>query len=245
EATRRPRVRVVVDGPKPPERIELEMERGPESRRESLEPRAVDAHAEHVAPFGSAFERAAVERDEAPVDAEVLTDPEVDVPKLVECEAREPVVRIVARRLEPRDDRALIRETITVGIDEAMERPARREPHGAIRSDLEAHRMAEALGETSAPIGAAVPIEILEHQDAIGARSSIIARSLMRVALDHPHAAASIDIDRDGRDDLRLEREEVDREIVVEEAGGFRRGGEREMREERPKHEPQDERHPR
>ena len=95
------RVRVVVDGKQPPEYVERHVKRVPEPGGDLLELRAVGPASIDVAAFAAAGKRHAVAADQPVIGPQVLAQAEVDVAGKIKREAGEPVVRVVARRVEP------------------------------------------------------------------------------------------------------------------------------------------------
>ena len=105
EPARRARIGVVVHREQPAERVERHVERVPEPGGDPLELRAVGPASVDVASFAAAGKRRPVAADQPIIGTEVLAQAEVDVVREIEREARQAVVRIVARRVEPDDRR--------------------------------------------------------------------------------------------------------------------------------------------
>jgi len=74
--------------------------------------------------------------------------------------------------------------------------------------DRDAHGEFEVVGEGGDAVGFAVVVGVGHHEDAITGVAAITFRREVRVAFDGPDAAAGVDVETGGRDDLRVLGEE-------------------------------------
>ena len=115
QAAGRARVGIVVHREQPPEHVERHVERVPEPGGDSLELGPVGLAAVDVAPFAAAGERCPIVADQPVIGTQVLAQAEIDLARIVECEARQAVVGIVALRVEPDDRRGKLAVDGAVG----------------------------------------------------------------------------------------------------------------------------------
>src|SRR5262249_45258421 len=155
----------------------------------------------------AAGEGPAVAADQAVSGPEVLTQAEIDVAGAVEREAREAVVGVVTRRVEP-DDRRGDRASggaggpaVAVAVLQAVNRAAGRDEDRAVARDGQVHRHAGPLEETAHAFRLAVAIAILEQADPVGRRTFVAPGPEVGMTLDDQDPAARVDRDPGGRDD--------------------------------------------
>ena len=179
--------------PKPSKR---DVERIPEAGGDALQLRPVRPAPVDVSPLAAAAERCPVAADQPVIGTEVLAQAEVDVARRVEREPGEPVVGIVARRVErtigdgnPGCGLA-VGLAVAVAILEAVDRIAGRDEERSVAGEGEAHGHLRAFEEGADALEAAVVVGVLEETNPVRRRTRVVLGPEVRVAFDDQDAAA-------------------------------------------------------
>ena len=216
QAARRQAVRIIVDAEQPPEGVHAAGVRIPEPGGKPLEFRAVGPAAIDVAPFAAAGQCRPVAADQLVVGPQVLTEADKHVAPAIKGKTGQPVVRIVAGRIEVEDTASAIGHQITVVVPQRQHLFSRRHQHrvglpGLERcSDRDAHRVDEPVGKHGRLLGTPITVAVTQNEQTVGRMPIVTLRREMRVALDREHPTQVVDVQASRSDDVRVSRKQLD-----------------------------------
>ena len=216
----RPVVGVIIDGEHPAESIDARGVRIPESSRPQGQVAAVRSATKDASAFAAPRMTSPIGADQSIVEPHILSQADIQISQAVHCQPCEPVVGVVAPRVEVQDHLPAVGLAVVVDIGEMENIAPSHDKDTVAEACGDAHCVDKAVRERVDPVRLAVLVVVAEHENAVAGIALVRRLPMVRIALDGPDAAAGIDIDACGCDDLGRFGEQPDSSTRIKRPGG-------------------------
>src|SRR5579884_2019296 len=214
-------VGIVIHSEDAAEYIAADAEWVPEAGRHAPQLLPLSGTPEDAPAFAASYQCGAVGADQLVRCPQVLAESEKQIALGVESQAGNPIVRIIAFRIEKNNATLLICFAVAIAILQAQDLVARGQIHRAIRMHGDVHRRFRTFEKSREAIRLAIAIGILDDADTIMFWPLVILRTEVRVTLDDQQPAALIEGHTDGVNDLRRRDKEIDAQAQIGSLGSL------------------------